>query len=171
MSARVVPPAVRARCRGRAARTRGAMLLELVLALAVFVGAGLAILAAMDQAGRSLEVARDGLKAADLARSAMARIEAGLATPVTVNGPVPEWVDEEVGAGAVFRDSPARASGWELVVQTEPSEFDGLTRVSITARRASAAGPRTDGPTYTLHQLVRLGAAEATADGAGEVLR
>jgi hypothetical protein len=144
---------------GRRARPwRGAMLLELVLAMALFVGGGLAVLSAIGQAGRSLDAARERVKAADLARSAMARIEAGLADPVVINGPVSEWVDEEVGAGAAFRDSPTAPSGWELVVQTEPSEHEGLTRVSITARRTMPRGVRTDGPSFTLHQLVRLGA-------------
>ena len=57
-------------------------------------------------------------------------------------------------------------SGWELEVLTEPSEFEGLSVVSITAMRVDL----TTGDisiSHTLHQLVRL--RDDTEDIVGEI--
>lgn len=146
-----------------AGRERGALLLEVVLALAIFVSAGIAILSLMGGALDSLGALRERVRAADLARSAMARIEAGIADPIALNGPVRAWEDEEGGPGV---DMSPRGSGWELAIETEPSEFAGLTRVSVTARRTAERSLPTGAASYTLHQLVRLsGKGEDTAGG------
>lgn len=138
------------------ARCRGGVLLEVVAALAIFIGASLAVMACVDRAAEGLDRARGLQRAADLARSAMSQLEAGLGTAPTLSGPVP--VSEGSGGNGVPYSGGEAAdgeSGWELEVQTEPSEFAGLTKVSITAlRRRSGAGPAVY--TYTLTQLVRM---------------
>jgi type II secretory pathway pseudopilin PulG len=142
---------------------RGALLLEVVLALALFVMAGMAILSQVGQSVGSLKAAREKQHAADLARSAMAKIEAGVETAEVLNGPVPAW-REETDSSADGND--ARMTGWELKVQTEPSSFAGLTLVTITAGKTGNAG----GSAYTLKQLVRLSArAEDDAGGLDDV--
>jgi hypothetical protein len=60
---------------------------------------------------------------------------------------------------------------WELEVNSEPSEFAGLTKVSVRAlRRATPGGDRVTA-SYTLVQLVRLGTREEDSTGdRGELL-
>jgi hypothetical protein len=135
-----------------------------LLALAVFVMAGGAILMLVDRAMRGLEHTRAAAQAADLARSTMARIEAGLGTPVTLNGPVRAWpesddgrreedlTDGSLGSGGIAPEE----TGWEVEIETDPSSFPGLTTVSVRAVRRSP-GSATVAAEYTLRQLVRLG--------------
>ena len=80
---------------------RGALLLEVVLALALFVTAGIAILSMVGQSVGSLKSAREKLHAADLARSAMAKIEAGRST---ITDPA------FTTSGAVDKDRPCNRS-------------------------------------------------------------
>ncbi len=139
---------------------RAALLLEAMLALTLFVGTALMILAILGRSLDALDEARQRQTACDLARSAMSRIEAGIASPESLNGPA-QLFDEPLNAPG--DDRPVE-SEWELVVETEPSLFDGLTLVTVTARRAGdltsnqndseSAGERRS--TYTLRQLVRL---------------
>ena len=136
--------------RKMAVRAGGAVLLECVLALALFVTCGMAVLAMMDHAVDSVATTRDQEQAADLARSAMARIEAGLATPQTLNGPVTSWGDDSDNSDQKQEGS---STPWALEVQTEPSQFEGLTKVSVRAFKQ--VGDH-DLASYTLHQLVRL---------------
>jgi hypothetical protein len=128
------------------------VLLECVVALALFVACGLAVMAMMDRAASSVASTRDAELAVDVARSAMAKIEAGIATPETMNGPVPAWRDESDGS---FDDSLPSGDAWVLEVETEPSQFEGLTKVSVRAFK-QARGSERELASYTLHQLVRL---------------
>ncbi|MCC6659279.1 MAG: hypothetical protein IT437_00165 [Phycisphaerales bacterium] len=150
----------------------GMLLLEVVAAIAVFVMGGMAILSLVGGSADSLSASRDAVKAVDLARSGMARLEAGLATPQNLPGPVPLWDDDadawlgddsapETGG---FADAAPRPSGWELEVATEPSRFAGLTLVTVTAVKRSG---ETVAASYTLRQLVRLG--RGGEEGAGEL--
>lgn len=145
---------------------RGVLMLEVMVALALIVVVGLVVLAAVSQSTGALRDAREKQVAVDLARSAMARLEAGVDSTTTLSGPVKAWM-EDVNLAEVSDNADETA--WELVVETEPSTFDGLTYVSITARKTLA---RDDGAAgggsnaYTLRQLVRL--AEKQEDGIGD---
>lgn len=176
---------------------RGALLLEVILALAIFVMAGTAILAMVNRVMDGMARTKEVRHAADLAKSAMAQLEAGLGTAQSLNGPVKAWSPEEQGAsgpgvgsgaaGAAADDAPPvrgsgvlatmpADSGWELQIDTEPSQFRGLTRVTVKAFKHAAGGPvgEAAGPSYTLRQLVRLsgkgedvaGSADSLADQA-----
>lgn len=145
--------------RSGAGSRRGAMLLEAVVSLGLFVAAGMAILASLDRSATALRAARETTLARDLAATAMAKIEAGLETPLTLNGPVEEW--PTAGGG-----SPSSPSRWVLDIKTEPSQFAGLTKVTIKASKLGASEEATVG--FTLRQLVRLSAAaNSEADVAG----
>ncbi|MCC6425775.1 MAG: hypothetical protein IT435_03035 [Phycisphaerales bacterium] len=134
-------------------RRRGALLLEVLLALAVFVGAGLAILTVLERSSDAMARVRDRRQACDLATSALARIEAGIDTPETLDGPVPAWEDLSdgsiIGAGGDAR--------WELDIRTEVSQFEGLTKVTVEAIKRGPGDP--DGAprdSFILSQLVRI---------------
>lgn len=143
---------------------RGAVLLEVMLSLAIFVSAAMAIMAAVDRGLGSMNVVRHSERAADMARTAMARLEAGIDTPATLQGPVPlSWFGsaDEQDEFAFDQDT-----GWELEVETEPTIFQGLTRVSVRAIERSPANPDSVIASYTLYQLVRL--ASDAADEVGQ---
>ena len=128
---------------------RGGLLLEVIFALAIFVVAGGAILNLVGQTMSGLERSRLQARAADLARSAMAKIEAGIETAQTLHGPVERQAE---GSGT----APAPPSGWELEIDTEPSQFRGLTRVSVVALKRGTGKEVQVEAEYKLVQLVRL---------------
>jgi hypothetical protein len=147
---------------------RGAMLLETILALSIFIGAGVSIYTLVDGSLTSLQRARMAEQAADLARSTMAQIEAGIATPQTLNGPAVSWRQMAIERGdlgpAAF-DEDAAPTEWELQIDSDPSQFEGLTLVSVTALRRSPNDQVL--ASYTLRQLVRL--RDKGEDKAGEM--
>ncbi len=146
-------------------RSRGGLLMEIMLAMTIFIGAALAILSAMASAAESLEASRLRQRAMDLARSAIAKIEAGIETAETLNGPVPQWRDEDASS-QVFEDELPPPSGWELSIVTTPFGAGGLTMVEATATRRLDPSGRTLAEA-TLKQLVRMN--PAAADRVGEV--
>lgn len=158
---------------------RAAMLLELMLSLALFAAGALAILGVVRQSISSLDHARQTRRAADIARSAMARIEAGIDDPAAIEGPVALW-DGRAAAMSAFDfnlsdDVPAPAIDantlWELEVSTAPSQFADLSEVNVRAfRRASQSSDRAIA-SFTLTQLVRLGTRDEDIAGEqGELL-
>jgi hypothetical protein len=158
---------------------RGGILLEVMLALSILVMGAITILGALSQSLRSVEAVRLNQQAADLSRSAMAKLEAGIATVETLEGPVPTWeTDPDSGADEMNDDLPVGEFGssaafamgedsdWELEIETSDSPFVGLTAVSIRAFRRASFDSDQILAQYTLHQLVRLD--ELAADTAGE---
>lgn len=140
---------------------RGALLLEVILALAIFVMSGIAILTMVERTTAGVVRSRDAARAADLARSTMARLEAGLGSARTLDGPVRSWAEAgqredefAVGVGDIVR---ANEAPWEVQIETAPSEFEGLTRVTVHAFRRAARNTDRFAASYTLRQLVRLG--------------
>ncbi|MFZ4573958.1 MAG: hypothetical protein ACOYN0_06145 [Phycisphaerales bacterium] len=133
-------------------QSRASILLECIIALAIFVAAATTIYSvivrSVDAAERTARIER----AADLARGAMAQIESGVGTPETLNGPVPEWRDEKDGTF----DENAAASPWELQIESEPSEFEGLTMVRVRAVQLDPPGSDRVVASFQLAQLVRL---------------
>jgi hypothetical protein len=151
---------------------RGWVLLEMLVALAVFTMTALAVLGAMDRGLRSAERTRDSARAVDLARTTMAKLEAGLGTVQSLSGPVPAWspglaggagFEDEAPAG--FEESLPAESLWEVQIETRRSEFPGLTVVLVTAIKRAAPSSERVRASYTLGQLVRLGADEADTVG------
>ena len=154
---------------GRRKRRRvrqGALLLEAMLALAIFVMAGSAVLGLIGGSREALERMRLDERAADLARSAMAKLESGMESAQTLNGPVKPW-SADPGGEIVFQvggEETRQGPGWELRVETEKTQFTGLTKVTITALKRRSLSGDAVAASYTLRQLVRL-----SGKGADEV--
>ncbi len=133
---------------------RGAILLEMLLAVALFAMAGLAIYGALDRAVDGSISTRERLRGADVAWSAIALIEAGVARPESLEGPVTErsplWSGADPGARV---DAAATDRGWSLRIETEPGRFRGTTVVAVTAVRQEG---ESESDWYTARQLVRL---------------
>jgi hypothetical protein len=124
----------------------GAVLLDVLLSIAVFVTAGTAILSLTGRSLTNLERAHLRQQACELARTGMSRLEAGLDTPRTLNGQVK------------FEDGSSLPGGrWELHVETDQSPLPGLAAVAVTARRLEEGKSEAVIASYTLRQLVRLG--------------
>lgn len=168
---------------------RAAILLETIVAISLFVMASVTIYAALARSAEAVERSRSSEQAADLARSAMAMIEAGLATPESLNGPLTPAkaalglaADEDALDGGVADTSTAAAgdSTWELEISSEPSGYDGLTLIGVRAVKRTGGsgggfGGGVDGSdlgpgviaSFTIHQYVRL--VEQAEEKAGEV--
>lgn len=147
------------------AARRGALLLECLLAAAVLAAFGIALWGVVGRAQDAAQRTRWEALAADLARSAMAKIESGVARPEALQGPAYRNLESsEDRAGTA---GPADADLWELDIQTEASEFEHLTHVAVRAFRRRGEGSKEKAISYTLHQLVRLDRAPATARGGG----
>lgn len=156
---------------------RGAILLELMIAVALLVMASLAISASLRDGMMSLQRSKDEALAGDMARSIVAMVEAGLARPEQFDGPMPSWdADTERWEGDPLIDALDLAQanaggvvdGWFVTAESEPTSFAGLTKLIVTVERLGDAGVPT--ASRTLVQLVRLrDDAEDTIGGEGEL--
>lgn len=164
---------------------RGALLFEVLVALALFVMGSLTIGRIVLQCLTAMETSRLEQQACDLARSTMAQIEAGIVDPNAINGPAVRWdetmllPDAGMDAEADFDGAevmsgsasvaPVPTTGgpqWMLEVETEPFEGSGLWLVSVRASLEPDDAPGVVMISYTLRQLVRLG--DQAEDQAGE---
>ncbi len=125
------------------------------MALAIFVGAGSAILSATQRGERFLAAALAEEQAADLARSAISAVEVGIATPQSVA----TMVTEDGGAPRLAVDAESRASGasmreerWRLTVETEPGDEPGFMLMIARAERMKGDVVEVS---RTVRQLVR----------------
>lgn len=141
---------------------RGALLLELLIALAILVGAGLAVLGMLAQGVRSAREANESLKAIDYALSALAKIEAGIETPESLDGEIPAWVDEQATLGAAFDESIPEPSGWRLEIETSRAGHADLTVVSVRAVRERSPGKI--GARFTASEFVRFSSLDPDDD-------
>ncbi len=123
---------------------RGAMLLDVLVALAIFVLAAVAILALMDRSAEGLSRAREAHAADAVARSALALVGAGLETPERLRGDLRPRDESATSDDRRVLRVPAICEGWRLELDTEPSRFEGLT--IVTARvRGPGVGDNTQG--------------------------
>lgn len=170
----------RSRSPNRLAARAGGIMLEVIVSVAILAMCGLTILGAIGQAMHSFQVTRERTTAADLTRSAMAKLEAGIASTTMLDGPVLRWeFDPDSGAEAMG-DVPSAgsaaamdATGWELEVDVYPSQFSGLSVVTISAVRVPTPTTSLRGERRVLHtltQLVRLGGAEEDIAGEEDAL-
>ena len=129
----------------------GSILLECLLALALLVAAGVTVLGAMDRATSAAARMADEKDAADIAASAMSQIECGVLSIESVQGHSSKW-----------RTGVHERAEWYVGVESEPTEFTGLTLVTLRVYRGS---PGTTGsgeiPVATLQQYVRLSSQSA----------
>lgn len=144
-------------------RARGLLLLELVIALAIFVTIGTLIMATVRQALLSTEAARDLIRAEDFAASVLAMIVTDLETPEALNGPLPEWSDEEGYFGAGLEGASAEGFGareeeWVIEIDTAAAGVAGFTSITVTVSREDRLGV-----SATREALVEFGDAEGLA--------
>ncbi|XVJ59602.1 MAG: hypothetical protein HEQ23_09425 [Tepidisphaera sp.] len=138
----------------------GSVLIEVLVAVAILVGSGTAIMAAADRGERLLRSSRELSRAGDLARSVIAAIEAGLVTPQSA----PQAVRSAAETGAwLALDADAglpeltESAGWRVEVDVEPTVHAGLARATVKVWRMRGEGLGAEGePLFVLTQLVRV---------------
>ncbi len=149
---------------------RGSVLIEVLVAVAILVGSGTAIMAAADRGERLLRTSRDTAHAADLARSLLSAIEAGLVTPqnapqtVRSNSSGAAWL--ALDADNNFPEVASDTGHLRAEVDTEPTAYPGLARLTVRVSRSNTDTETS--PLFTLSQLVRL--SPLGDDTAGESL-
>lgn len=112
----------------------GALLLEALIALAIFVMAGMAILSIMRQGTGDIRANRDRARGIDIARSTLAQIESGIATAESLDGPVRDWQGDT--SSAAFEDAPPPETPWEVNITTQESGLAGLSRVQVRVTKS-----------------------------------
>ncbi len=118
-------------------RRRGLLLLEMVIALAIFVAVGTLILSTIRQAMLSTRDAKDLVRAEDFAASVLALIETEIDTAENLNGPLPEWDPEEGYFGGAIASASAMgfasaSETWIVEIETAPAGAAGFTSVIVT---------------------------------------
>lgn len=134
---------------------RASIMLELMIALALFVMGALAIMGAIGDGARTLRRLRTEEAAHDLARSAVAALESGLARPETIQ----QMVHQPRGAAPYIAAEPDEGdaddnpdAAWRIEAQTEQAPIDGLALVKISVFE----GEGSESTLATLRQYVRL---------------
>jgi len=161
---------------GQLARRSGGILFEVLLSIAVFAAGASFVLAA---ASGTLEAQHRSLReqqAADLAATLMAELQIGNISLTELREGLPrdlgsiegfrELVDQRVADGGM---------GWSVDMNTQRSEFPGLTLVELTVtatveRAIGADEPGSNTARFTLRELVRLRGADAEAFQQDELL-
>lgn len=150
------------RCRQRELIVRrAALLLELLIALAIFVAASALVLSSMRTVSTRLLVSRDQQQAVDLALSKLAELEAGLITVETLDGA--EFETALAGSeddASNFDESDLGPKHWRIEVSSETSRFTDLSIVTLRVfnqRPIGGDGSGDEVEACVLRQLVRLG--------------
>ncbi len=133
-------------------RQAGGILLEVLISLALFVGAALAILRATSQASDSIDRAAILQRAVDLATTRMSELEIGLVTEGDLRS---DELQPRAEFGA-FEFAPAERR-LRIEASTERAPWEGLTLVELrvldSEQIAVDGGART---IFTLRRLLRL---------------
>ena len=134
---------------------RGAILLEVLLSIALFVAAGSLVLGAIRNVARGLDRDERVMQAVDVARTRLGELEAGLVSL------------EDLRSGSSDRGDAAREPGqppwvgYRVEVATTRSEFTDCTLVEVSVFDAAgeggaAAAGGTGERLAVLRQLMRL---------------
>jgi hypothetical protein len=138
---------------------RGGILLEAMIALALFVGAALAILRATSQAASAVEKASTLQHAVDIATTRLAELETGIVSLADLRA----GLDESRPEFGAF-DASAPSERLRVEARTERSIFAGLTLLELSVvdseQVASDGGARS---IFTIRKLVRLREEEVDA--------
>jgi len=159
---------------------RGAVLLEMLLAMALFVASAAMLSQLHASITGGIHRASLRIEAADLARRALAELELGIVTISDLR--TMRWRTEQVQSRqdrTLGMEDLAEPASWHVQVHTERTPYPGLTLIELTvmhieadgadaAWRASAQGELQTGGEVrvTLRQLIRL----QSEDGESETL-
>lgn len=152
--------------RSAGGRDRGALLLELLVALGVLAMAATVLLATFSD--MSAAVARDGIvaRAADLARTRMSELEAGLISIEELRAESTRQGLDAARRGGASASASATQEEFSIDATIERTEFPGLSLVEIRVMEPASERTR-----FVLRQLVALPEWRARESSIGEELR
>lgn len=145
--------------------SRGALLLEMLFAVAIFGVCMLVVSGALTNADASLSRAEDRQRTFGMARSVMSLLESGVRTPQNMTG---YFRSSEILSPSIDDDDNEDPSQpeWFVEVETESTPFEGLTNVMVRVSHSLGGEDMPASSVAVLHQLVRLG--ELVDDSAGD---
>jgi type IV secretory pathway TrbL component len=147
---------------GRRRKIRGGILFEVLLSVALFVGAAAFALGCVKSVFSALQRARREQEAVDLARSKMAELEAGLITLADLRGQPIDAVGSMSSSAMSAGGSIGAHPRWIADIKTHRSEFTGLSLVELTVRESDqSGGGDSEVMSFTLRQLMPLGRGDA----------
>ena len=141
--------------RNQGTTRRGGLLFEVLLAVALFVGAASFSLGCVKSVFSALAQTRREQEAVDLARSSMAELEAGLIGLADLRGQPVDAVGSMRGETAANVTSSTSRPRWIVDVKTRRSEFTGLSLVELTVREDTGVSDE-NAASFTLRQLMPL---------------
>lgn len=145
---------------------RGALLLEVILALTIFIMVGLAAVDLASHALSSMQRTADLRRAVDIARTTISRIELGELAPESASGPVRQGASANPADGDAAEEPPGMEGvGWSIRVGAEPGPVSELTLITVDVVRTSPGREAEPVSVYTLKQLVRLSSSLAAEGG------
>lgn len=130
------------------------VLLEVMIAIALFIGAGAFTLGAVNNTLNAIMYNQRQAMAVDIARSKLAELEAGLIDVADLR----EADGTAIGSIAPSQLGDAAATLWEFDVRTTPTEYGNLSLVELTITE-SPDDPTVDPDSlvsYTIRQLIEL---------------
>ncbi len=136
--------------RALGARRRGAVLLEVIISMAVFVAAAAFVLRATGSVFDALDRSRRDQAAVDLAVSTMAELEAGIINLRSLRS------GQTMGLrGPTHEEDRRNGDGpWRLEIETSRSEHPGLTLVELTVLEDFAPTDERRPTEYTIRRLL-----------------
>ena len=108
-----------------------AVLFEVLLSIAIFTGAAMFTLRAVNQGLRDLDRTRREAQALDLARTTLAQLEAGLIDLADLHEGEPMDMSGSGGGSGAF-DEMADQPRWTIETETVRTEFEGLSLLVLT---------------------------------------
>ena len=144
---------------------RGSVLFEVLLSIALFAGAAMFTIRSVTQGINDLDFRIREAHALDLARTAIAQLEAGLISLADLREGDPDVL---LDSASVF-DEGFDEVRWAMTAETQPTEYEGLTLLTISVFEESEDAFGFDEAidskvvSATLRQLGRLSPLEAQA--------
>ncbi len=145
---------------------------ELLVALAIFVGAAGVIVGTLHTTIANLERHRDEQAAADIARNKMSEIEAGLTSIEDVHDQLFDLRPSIIGTTgqgggnrgsdvSTFDEDNLEPGRWRIEIHRERSRFEGLSLITLRVYDTQLSSVDSndtfaDNATCTLRQLIRI---------------
>lgn len=144
-------------CRINQHRNRGGILFEIMLSIAIFSGAALFTLRAVSNALSAFDRSARRQQAMDVARSTLAELEVGLVTIADLRDRTERTLARDADGQRDRLDTNDDEPHWVIEIETERTEYAGLTLVELIVRESSGGdSAEADAISITLRQLMTL---------------
>lgn len=138
-------------------QTRGGILFEIMLSIAIFSGAALFTLRAVSNALVAFDRSARRQQAMDVARSTLAELEIGLVTIADLRDRAERTLARDGESQRDRIEANDNELHWEIEIETERTEYADLTLVELIVRESTGDDfDEADAISITLRQLMSL---------------